>query len=492
LRWWLSLFAGASILYAATANRGPQWQDSGQHILRAVSGETVNPLGLALTHPLHHWLAKLVAQVDWLEPCHAITLISAVAAAVAIANVFGCVWTLTTDRRAALLAAVGLCLAHTFWQMATRAETYTITAALLSAECWCVAAYARGHRPRHLLGAMLINGVGLANHNLALLSLPVLIGLFAYSLWRRQVRPRHALLAAGLWLAGSLPYTGLVVVEWSQTGDLAATLHSALFGHAFADEVLNASVQPTLLGMSAGFVALNFPNLMLPAAIVGLVWAGKLGTPAEATRALIAALLMHAVFAARYPIQDQYMFFVPTYVYLCLFGGVGYAAIRRLDSARARRTLFAAAVVLLAATPATYAVTADIARRHEVLGSLARNKPYRDDYVYALIPWTVSERSAERFSRQAVDLASPDGLIIVEDAMARFAVEYRALRSPKPHPTVVASHNADAIREAALARTPVVLVPEDRDNPTTPPPHGLWRRTGDLYVLDHPADPLEH
>ena len=70
-RGWIALFLAAFLLYAATASRGTQWQDSGYHILRIVTGESFNPLGLTLSHPLHHWLGRLVMIPGILEPCFA-------------------------------------------------------------------------------------------------------------------------------------------------------------------------------------------------------------------------------------------------------------------------------------------------------------------------------------------------------------------------------------------------------------------------------------
>ena len=78
------MFAAVLVLYAATANRGIQWQDPGHFILRVVTHEPFNPLGLALSHPLHHWLGRLAAAPGLLEPAFAVTLVSAVAGAVAV------------------------------------------------------------------------------------------------------------------------------------------------------------------------------------------------------------------------------------------------------------------------------------------------------------------------------------------------------------------------------------------------------------------------
>src|SRR3972149_4835930 len=89
---WFALFTAGFALYAATANRGAQWQDSGNHILRVVPHQPINPLGLALSHPLHHWLGRFAVSFNLFQPCFAVTLVSALTAAIAVANTFGCVY----------------------------------------------------------------------------------------------------------------------------------------------------------------------------------------------------------------------------------------------------------------------------------------------------------------------------------------------------------------------------------------------------------------
>ena len=567
---WLVCFAAALSLYALTANRGPQWQDSGDHILRIVTGESINPLGLALTHPLHHWLCRFAAALNLLEPAFAVTLISSLAAAFAVANVYGCVLTLTSDRLVAVLAAISLAIANTFWKLATVTEVIALTAALLSAECWCLivlmsraaagprsalCADARGlarsncsitqssnpqdrSYPCAFLGLFFFNGLGLANHNLALLTTPVLAAIALLALYRRWIAWPHLLLAAAAWLIASLPYTGLVLSEALRSGDLRATMHSALFGISYEKDVLNVSISGSRLLINAAFIALNFPNLLLPAAVYGVFTARRFGVPPLTRWALFVALFIHALFALRYSVPDQHYFFIPMYLLFVIFGGVGFAAWRakadrgrRLQPAptasrppvagtdlqipvRERRAdvppylkshisnlksqrgvddsalsprrdrIMVAAAILLALTPLLYAFTPALARRFDVLGFVERHKPYRDDYVYLFTPWSVVERSAERMSREAVALAGDDGIIIVEDRLAEFAVRYRAIRDGKTGIEITSEMEPKDLLRIADAGRPIVLVPRSVDEPLTLPLTGSWRRMGDLYILN--------
>ena len=84
-----------------------------------------------------------------------------------------------------------LALANTFWQMATLAETYTLAAALLSAEIWCLAVYGQSRRVKALWAMALFSGLGIANHMLAALTTPVVacVVLHAFLRTRGQNTP---------------------------------------------------------------------------------------------------------------------------------------------------------------------------------------------------------------------------------------------------------------------------------------------------------------
>jgi len=388
-------------------------------------------------------------------------------------------------------------VAHTFWHLATVTEVYTLSAALLAAECWCLVAFLRQRRRGFLWAAMLLNGLGLANHLQAVLTTPVLVVVLLLALATRRLRWDAAAVGLLLWITGSLPYTALVAREIVATGDWAGTLRSALAGEGgrYGPNVLNLHPSLRILAVSVGFTALCFPNLLIPAALAGLARARAVGIEPAIRRALLAGLLIHAVFVCRYNVIDQHTFFLPAYVLLAVFGGIGAAYVLRWP-ARRSGPLAAIGLVLLLTTPVLYAFMPPIARYGEVLRGRARHKPYRDDYVYLFAPWGIADRSAQVMSASAVRLAGAGGLILVEDPMAGPAIEYAVLRSglaglevrllPPPTPASLAKRQR-VFREAAeaAASRAVVLVPASLDDPL---PDGLaLRREGDLFVLTGPA-----
>lgn len=483
---WIVVLTVASVLFILTANRGPQWQDSGQHMWRIISGDLVHRLGLALSHPLHYWLGRAALFPKLGEPAYAVTLVSALCAGVAIANVFGCGYALTRCRFAAMAAAASLALSHTFWQMATRTEVYTLTAALLAGECWLLIRFIECRRPSRLLLAMLLNGLGVANHLLALLTTPVLLVVLLVSLRKRTIGIHHVVLAAVVWLIASLPYTGLVWFQAVKTGSVSATIYSALFGRSFADNVLNVSMTLHGLGLVAAYFVLNFPNWVIPASIMGVVRARRTCVSPWALGTLLAGFVIHFLFAVRYNIVDQFTFFIPTYLFVAMIGSVGLAHLLRRYEGATVRYLKAAIVACLIATPMVYALTPAVAREFDLLEKMSRDKPYRDDYVYAFIPWSIADSSAGQMGRYAVELAGAQGLIIVEDGMAFPAVQYSVWRKGNDRVEATRDVLPEQMRAVARAGGNIVLVPARANDPRTPAPWGYWERTGDLYVLQGP------
>lgn len=507
---WALVFVGSLALYTATASRGAQWQDGGTHIQRILSGHLVNPLGLALSHPLHYWLGRWAISLHPANPAFAITLVSSLAAALTIANLFGLACSLTRSTGPALFAAASLALAHTFWQMATIAECYTLLTATLSAELWCLIVFLHSRRPGYLWLAFALNGLGFANHNAALLTAPILATILLIFMARRTLPWHHLLVCAALWLMASLPYTGVVFSELARSSDWPSVIRSALFGHAYSEEVLNVSFSLRRAMVSASFIALNFPNLTLPLAALGMLRARAL--PPAMRRVLYAAFLIHFLFVIRYPVIDQHTFFLPSYLLITAFAGTGFAHLTRQGS-RSRTTpvhlerssplakggsrevergpkaprprlLTRGAIVLLLTTPLVYALVPSVARRFNVLAGYARNKPFRDDYTYVFTPWGFADHSAEQLGRRMLDLAGDHALLIIPDTMAAPAVWYEAQMAGKDGVDVTTLFDAEQVSQTFHAGGRVIFLASQGMKQPQPVPGAAWRQEGDFYFLE--------
>lgn len=497
---WVLAFLIALGLYGSTASGDLGWADAGEQQLRMLSGQIEHRLGLALSHPLQIHLGSLFIRLTAATDISAAaTAVSVIPAALTIANLFVLLYWRTRSVVAALLGAASLLVAHTCWQHATQTECYALVLALLTAEWLALAWWFAQRRPAALVVLFAFSGLGLANHLFALLVLPVNVIVVGLA-WRQGV-VRLALLPllAVAWLVGSLPYTGLVIGEYLSSGDLGATLTSALFG-TFREEVLATpgGLREALLPL--GYVAYNFPNLALPLATVGLFsWGGR----GDGFKWVIGAeFTILFLFAYRYDVPDQYVFFLPAYAALAYFAGCGAARVLAVRFPWLRRGVVALALLSIALNPVIYSTTAALARERGLFTGMVGNKPYRDGYQTFFIPWSHTHDHGRRVVWTAARFTHEGGLVLVEDNMIMMGVrvgwerrqfnEGVDLRLVRPIDAGAAHSDLSAAAAARLAAgETVVLVPRDADQPALAIPGHTWRRVGDLYVLTPATNPSE-
>lgn len=409
------VFAAALALYLLSVAPGPLWQDSGLAQLRVLRGDFHGELGLALSHPLYYLLATAFQWLPLAESALKTNLVSVVFGAVTIANVFLLVRLATGGTIGASVAALTLAVAHTFWQHCALAEVYTVTTALMTLELLCLFQYARTGRARWWIALYFANGLGVSNHMVAVLSLACYGAATIWLVSQRRVHVAVAVRCALAWTLGAAPYLGLIVGEIIGGAGLGATIHSALFGKAYASAVTNLIPDARMLTNSVLYLGLNFPTpaalLVLPGLLAMRSWRPRL--PAVVLTALFA---IHLVWAVRYDVPDQYTFFIPAVVLLAVL--IGFGAGRFLQS-RSRR--WKAAVVAAALLPpAVYVPLPALARKAGLRLDTGRPVPYRDTYDYFLRPWKTGYDGAARFAREVHDTL-PSGSVVVVAADATTA-----------------------------------------------------------------------
>lgn len=487
-KWWLLAFVAALSLYVATSNRGVQWQDSGWQQYRILTGSIEHPLGLALTHPLQFFLGRLFVLSLPIEPAWATTLVSALAGAIGVANLVLLIRLTTGVRIAAVLSGLSLMLAHTYWQYATLTESYTLVVALLTSEWLCWAMFVRTRHSGWLVLLAGASGLGVANHMLAALAIPINALAVIAVVLRERKRAWLLLVTPLVGLLALAPYGVLVVQSGLASGDWAETLRSAAFGR-FQNQVLNASMSLRQLSLAAGYVIYNFADLTLLAALIG--WRWPAGAFAVLKRIVLTQGVLYLLFALRYDIVDQYTFFIPSYAALAVLSGWGWAwCAAKTKQKYMAGFMLGLGLLLVAIKPLTYYEVAEFARQEGLFQRLVRNAPYRDGYASYFLPWSVSDRAAEEIVTQAAELAGPHSVILTEISMVHHALLYARATGRLPEGVtiglVVQNHHPfeDKVREALRDGDAVILVPRDRDQPRYSSLDGVWLRAGDLYVLD--------
>ncbi len=403
---YLGVFAAFLLLYALTTQHGPAWQDSGIFQNRIRRFDLTGQMGLALAHPLLILLGKAFSALPFGGLAWRMNLVSAVCGALAVANVALLVRRLEPRRPAAAWFAAGaLGLAHTPWWLSTICESQMVHAAVFTAELHVLLSLLRAPRPGWALLLGVANGLALTAHNLALLALPVYVLTVGVLCVRGRIAwSAPALLAVG-WAVGGSGLLALVAREARAEG-LGPAVASALFGRRWRADVLGGSGRAVAMGL--GYVAYNLPNLVLPLAAAGLVglWRRQRGAGVALTALGGVALL----FAVRYTVADQFMFFGPFYAVAAVLGGLGFAAAERRGGG-----LPSAALAALLLGPTLYAVMPPVARMASLPVPGRKDLPFRDPARYWLSPWKGREDSAERFARAAL-AEVPGGATIVADS----------------------------------------------------------------------------
>jgi len=448
---YVAVLVAAGLLYGLSCAPGALWQDSGLIQYRVWHHDIEGFLGLAISHPLYYLVAIGAKLVPLGAFGHRVNLVSALAAAVAVANVFLLVRLWLGKSFPAVIAAVTLAVSHTFWRHASIAETYTLWTALFSAELVVLLQYTRTRRIGWLYALALLNGLAIAVHMIASIPLLCYAAYVALLLVRKKVRAKPLLVLVLFWVLGALPFVYLIVKNMVASGDVLGTLASAAFGHRWQADVLNTSLSWRIIGENLAFVLLNFPTPNLLLCAVGLYALHKKGPTSAFRNIILALMVLFFVFAFRYTVSDRYAFFIPFYCVTCVVIGLGVETLRlRL---RQRAVLYAVAAFSLLPV-VVYAAAPQAARRLNLKMPTRQNVPYRDDYEYFLKPWKTGYQGAERFAEEALDVAGADSVIYADTTTVGPLLYVQEVKRKRPDVSIVtgivASAGAPAYGEQTL------------------------------------------
>jgi hypothetical protein len=401
----------AAVLYIATCAPGPLWQDSGEFQYRIWHNDIEGKLGLALSHPLYHIIGIGVKYIPLGEFAYRVNLISAIAAAFTIANLFLLLRLWLGKNLPAVLAAITLALSWTIWQFASIAEVYTLYSALLFAELIMLLQYIKTRQVGFLYLLALFNGLAIADHMWGIIPFTCYVVFVVVLLVQKQIRLRNLAVFVGLWVIGAAPYEYLIIKNTIQTGDFIASLASAFFGKNWGGAVLNTRLSARLVIENLIFMAYNFSTFNGLFFFAGLYSLKKISPSRSFANVLLALLILFFVFAFRYTVLDRYAFFMPFYCIGSIVGGVGFNSL----VTQPNRKILCRIVFILALLPIpTYIIAPVIAQKMQFNLFTKRNIPYRNEYIWFLRPWQTGYHGPEKFANEAL-VAVEDNAIIYAD-----------------------------------------------------------------------------
>jgi len=410
---YIAVLLAAAVLYVATCAPGPLWQDSGMYQYRIWHNDIEGRLGLALSHPLYHIIGIVVKYIPLGEFGYRINLVSAIAAAFTIANLFLLLRLWLGKNLPAIIAAATLALSWTIWQFASIAEVYTLYSALFLAELIMLFQYIKTRRIGFLYLLALLNGLAIANHMWGVIAFACYFVFLAALLVQKQITLKHLGVIAALWVIGAAPYEYLVVKNIFEDG-FWPTLASAAFGNEWRGNVLNTSLSAGLVKENLIFLAYNFPTPNCLLFFAGLYGLKKVSPNRSFKNILLALLALFFAFAFRYTVPDRYSFFIPFYCLVSILIGVGF---NLLIPGPNRNTLRWIVVVLALLPIPTYIITPVVAQRTQFNLPTRGDVPYRNDYTWFLRPWRTGYRGAEKFADEVFEELDPDAVVYADNTM---------------------------------------------------------------------------
>lgn len=413
-RAWIIAGAAALLLYRSTMAPGLLWGDSGEAQLHLLLGGWYVQGEIVRSHVLYYAVCRVVVFLG-ITPPVAANFVAALAGAVTIANAAWLATSLCRTRIAVTAAVIALMCSHTLWQLSTGAEVVTLTTALMTAELIALVKLIESRRIRWVFLIALFNGLGVSNHNFALLMWPVylVLALRWWSNWRGD-RGRCIALAASGFLIGAAPVLAMCIDHLATHGDPAASFESFLVGR-YGSNVGNAGRLPQLLLRSGLAFALNFPSPLLLVGAVGAI-AIRSVQSVPVRWALWLGGAIHLLFAARYDVPDQHTFLVPTFVFFSLMIAVG---LDRWPAIHAKGLVRVAVILCALTAPLVYAAAPPLLRRYAPSISFfpQRDVAYRDPFDWFIQPWRAGYDGPERFAREALAIVPPDAMLIVDSTL---------------------------------------------------------------------------
>jgi hypothetical protein len=455
-------------LYVATCAPGPLWQDSGMYQYRIWHNDIEGKLGLALSHPLYHLIGIGVKKIPYGEFTHRINLISAVAAAFTIANLFLLIRIWLGKSLPALLTAASLALSHTFWRHAVIAETYTLYTALFSIELLMLLQYFKKREMSYLYLLGLFNGLAIANHMFAVIACVSYLVYFIILLKRKHLHPRDFKIIVLMWIIGAAPYGYLFVKNIIEGSSFWATMGSAFFGDKWLGNVLNIGLSGRLIKENFLLMVYNCPSPNILLFFVGIYGLTKVPRGFGYAKVLLAMLILYFIFAYRYTVPDRYAFFIPFYFLAAILVGVGFDLI----ITKFKYKVICWTVFLLAMMPIPiYLIAPHIAQEFEFNLSTRGDIPYRNDYTWFLQPWKFGYNGTEKFAEEVFSKLSPGAVVYADNTMVYPLLHTQQVKEKRPDIIIIS--------EYACSKG-IPLVSEK--------PIKQWLSEGDVYSVSQIAD----
>src|SRR4028119_1415997 len=284
-------------------------------------------------YPTYLTLTHLFTYLPVGDVAYRVNLASAAYGALAVGAVFGAGYLLSRRVVTAAVAAVAFGGGEAIWSQAVIAEVYTMNALLISLTLLSLLLWRDRARDRYLLIAASLSGLCLTHHLTSGLLLPASLLFVGLIDWRRLLEWRLMLRCAGLFFLGLTPYLYLPIRAWMDAPMEAnnpsnferfwyVVSGGNLTGSFFA---FGPAELPGRLLFYWGHLTDNLSPVLVMVALTGAALTVARDRPVGLLLGFL--YLGWAFYSIENDIPDVNLYFIPTYLILCLWTAVGLGAL---------------------------------------------------------------------------------------------------------------------------------------------------------------------
>lgn len=313
-------------------------------------------------YPTYAMLAHVFTYLPFGEVAWRVNLASAVFGAIAVAVSYLLCRRLGAGKVGSAAGAVAFGVSETLWSQAVIAEVYTLHVLLMTLFLLTLLTWRARHADRHLLLAAFLGGLAMTNHLTSVFLLPSAVFFVAVVDASKLIKPGLLFKSAGLFVVGLLPYLylplrasmnpPLVNTGPAENPSTLAGFLDLVSGGDFKGRMFTFGPGETLgrLSIYMSHLVDNLNPALLALAVIGLACLALKDRAALALLGTVFAL--NLVYALEYDIEDFEIYFVPTYLVLCLALALGANALlgwvrRRRIQRPLQRILVPVTVLLL-------------------------------------------------------------------------------------------------------------------------------------------------
>lgn len=275
-----------------------------------------------------HWLwfvfAQAIIRIPFSEVAYKVNLLSALAGFATIVGLYWSAKIAGLSQSASLIVASCIAVAHTFWMHSVRAEVYTVFTMCSMLEIALLFNWMTKKSLWALFTALLLFGLTLLSHQMSVLLLPAI----GYSIWlgRHELSRAYRFLALASFLLGLLPALAVVHIQIGQSSPTQSFIlyftHSGIdFRGALFDFSFRELPHDIIIWLS--YLILQFPS---PAIFLGLYGIATVHEWIYQNhwKFVVVVYLTGVVFAFSYRVNDQYVFYLPSYIAFAFVAGIGW------------------------------------------------------------------------------------------------------------------------------------------------------------------------